>query len=157
MLYKKAISLFSLVAGLSSASAFASEKPIKQADVPSPVLAALQAKYPRAKLVHFAKEVEQGTTLYEAALDMGTSHVEVSVTPEGKIESEEATISMNDLPDAVRKSFAASRYGKATVKRVERVTDAKKSEATTFELVVTQSGKKYELLFDATGTLARVE
>jgi hypothetical protein len=142
---------------LTAATAFANEKPIKQGDVPDPVLAAVEAKYPNAKLTHFAKEVEDGKTLYEVAFTVGTTHAEVSVSPEGKIVLEETTITLKDLPDAVRNGLAASRYGKAKVLRVERVLEAAKPGVTTFELMVEQSGKKHELEFDGAGKLTRVE
>jgi hypothetical protein len=158
MSYRKTISLFTVAVGLTtSAAAFANEKTVKQADVPKPVLAAVEAKYPNAKLTHFAKEVEDGKTLYEVALTVGTTHAEVSVSPEGKIVSEETTISVNDLPDAVRNGLAGSRYGKAKVLRVERVMEAAKPGVTTFELMVEQAGKKHELAFDGAGKLTRVE
>lgn len=158
MSYRRSVSLFVVAVGLTtSIAAFASEKPIKQADVPKPVLAALQAKYPNAKLTHFAKEVEDGKTLYEVVLKLGTTHSEVSVSPEGNIVSEETTITVKDLPAAVRHGLAESRYGKAKVLRVERVTEAAKPGVTTFELIVEQSGKKHELAFDEAGKLSRVE
>jgi len=158
MSHRRTVSLFTVAVGLAtSAAAFASEKPVKQADVPKPVLAAVQAKYPNAKLEHFAKEVEDGKTLYEVVLDVGSAHTEVSVSPEGKIVSEETTISVKDLPEAVRNGLAGSRYGKAKVLRVERVTEVAKPGVTTFELMVEQAGKKHELAFDGAGKLTRVE
>ncbi|HEX7477287.1 MAG TPA: PepSY-like domain-containing protein [Polyangiales bacterium] len=130
---------------------------MKRADVPKPVLAAVEAKFPNARLTHFAKEVEDGKTLYEVVLTVGTSHAEISVSPDGKIVSEETTITMNELPAAAQKSLAASKYGTAKVLRVERVMDAAKPDATTFELMVEQAGKQHELAFDEAGKLARVE
>ena len=67
------------------------------------------------------------------------------------------TIAVKDLPAAVHRGLLASRYAKARVLRVERVTEAAKSGAVTFELMVEQAGKKHELAFDQTGKLTRVE
>jgi hypothetical protein len=152
------VSFLTLVVGVGFAtSVFASEKALKRADVPAPVLTAVEARYPNAQLTAFAKEVEGKTTLYEVVLNAGGMHAEVSVSPDGQIVSEEATITMRDLPASVQTSFAASRYAKARVLRVERVKQASKPDATTFELMVEQAGKKHELAFDDTGKLARVE
>jgi hypothetical protein len=151
-------SLVTFAIGFATAApAFASEKTIKQADVPHPVIAVVEAEYPNAKFTHFAKEVEDGKTLYEVVLNVGTAHTEVSVSPEGKIVSEETTITVHDLPAAVQNSLAASKYSKATVLRVERVKDTAKPRTATFELMVEQAGKKHELVFDEAGKLSRVE
>jgi hypothetical protein len=138
-------------------AAFAHEKAIQRAEVPQPVIAAVLAKYPNAKLTHFAKEVEGSRTLYEVVLEAVSGHAEVSVSPEGGIVAEEATIAAQDLPEAVQEGFAASRFAKAKVLRVERVTETAKPGMTTFELMVEQAGKKQELAFDQTGKLTRVE
>ena len=154
----RSLLLCSVAIGLAlSTPAFASEKTIQRADVPKPVLEAVEAKYPNAKLTHFAKEVESGKTLYEVVVDADTGHAEVSVSPEGKVVSEETTIAAKDLPEAVQNGLAASRYGKAKVLRVERVTAAARPGVTTFELMVEQAGKKHELAFNQTGKLTRDE
>jgi hypothetical protein len=157
-MFRRRLSLVTVAcAFMISAPAFAYEKAVRQAEVPRQVLAAVAAKYPNAKFTHFAKEVEGGKILYEVVLEDGPHHAEVSVSPEGTIVSEEATIGLQDLPPAVQQGLAGSRYAKAKVLRVERVTEASKPEATTFELLVELSGKKHEIAFDQTGTLTRVE
>ena len=156
--HRRSLSLCTVALGLAiSAPAFASEKTVQRSDVPKPVLAAVEAKYPNAKLTHFAKEVEGGKTLYEVVLDADSGHAEVSVSPEGAIVSEEATIAVGALPEAVKKGLAASRYANAKVLRVERVTETAKPGRATFELTVEQAGKKHELAFNQAGTLARDE
>ena len=145
------------VALTTTTAAFANERAVKQADVPKPVLAAVEARFPNAKFTHFAKEVEGGRTLYEVVLNTGSTHAEVSVSPEGEIVSEETTIGMSDLPAAVREGLASSKYGKAKVLRIERVLDAKKPATTTFEFMVEQAGKRHELAFDDAGELVHFE
>jgi hypothetical protein len=154
---RNAFTCLGLVVVLSAATAAASEKSVRRADVPEPVLAAIAARYPSATLTRFAKETERGATLYEVVVDVGSVHAEVSLTPEGKIVSEEATITMKDLPEAVRKSLSASRYRKAEVRRVERVTDANMSKVTAFERMVEQAGKLHELVFDEMGDPTKTE
>jgi hypothetical protein len=142
---------------LTATAALAYEKGVKRGEVPPPVLSAVESRYPNAKLTRFAKEVDGGKTLFEVVLELPSGHAEVSVSPDGTIVAEEATISVEDLPEAVRQGLAGSRYAKAIVLRVERVTEAAKPGVTTFELMVEQSGKRHELAFDQTGTLVRVE
>ena len=119
------------------------------------VLETVAAKYPNAKFTHFAKEVEGDKIFYEVVLENGAAHAEVSVSPEGEIVSEETTIALEEVPTAVANGLAASRYGKAKVVRVERVSAAGK--ATTFEFLVELSGKKHELVLDQDGKFARSE
>ncbi len=66
-------------------------------------------------------------------------------------------IAFKDLPDAVKKGLARSRFAKAKVLRVERVTAAQRSSAPTYELVVEIDGKKHEVAFDTAGKLLSTE
>lgn len=159
MLFRRpSLALITVASVLSiSSAAFAYEKTIPRAGVPKPVIAAVADRYPEGQFTHFAKEIEGGKVLYEVVLDQNGTHVEVSVSPEGTIVAEEATIALRDLPAAVQKALAASRYADSKVLRVERVTEAAKPGVATFELIVERSGRKHEIVFDQTGKLARAE
>lgn len=117
------------------------------------VLASISAKYPSASMKAFEKEVEEGQTRYEVQVVADGRTSDILVAPDGKLLIEETTIQAEDLPAAVSRSLASSRYGKAKVIRIERVTDLQASGAPTFEIVVDDAGKHRELTFDSTGAL----
>jgi hypothetical protein len=132
------------------------EKQITKLEVPRAVLDATAARYPNADMTNFAREEESGKTTFEVQLKVNGARIEIDVSPEGKILSEERTISIKELPDAVRSGLAASRYSSARVLRIEKVTDVDGAQAPTYELLV-QGAKRYELVFSSTGQLTKQE
>jgi len=99
---------------------------------------------------HFVQEVEHSKTVYEIQVDSGPNHADVTVSPDGKIQTEERTISIDEIPAAVRSQFAKSRFRKGKIVRAEQVTRTSASIAT-YELVVALSGAKYELAYKENG------
>lgn len=148
------IMAFALVA-TTAAPAFAADKVLKKSDVPAEVLKTVTAKYPNAAMKSFASEVEDGKTEYEVTLDAAGALIEVSLSPEGKLLSEEQKIAAKDLPDAVKKGLAASTWAKAKVVRVEKVTEADAPDAPVFEILVDQGGKKHEVVFASSGEISK--
>ncbi len=121
------------------------------------MLEAASAKYPKLEMKQFALEIENGKTLYEVQMQSGSTRTELSLTSDGRIVSEELTISMTQVPEAVRKAFASTKYAKAKVRRVEKVMETDKPEAPKYELLVEQGGKKHELVFAPDGQLTKEE
>jgi hypothetical protein len=137
--------------------AVAGEKRIRKSDVPNIVLAAVTAKYPKADMTGFAQEEEAGKTVYEVQFKVSGTRTDLIVSREGKILTEEKTISMKELPDVVRQGLSTSRYSKARVLKIEKVTESDKEEAPTYELLVEHDRKKNELVFSSTGELTKEE
>ena len=141
----------------------AKETVIKEAEVPKPVTETLVRQYPAAKVDKFELEEEHGKRLYEATFRDGNRDIEVKLTPQGELVEEEEMIAEKDLPEAVRKSFAGSKYGKSKISKVERVVDLAKKDKKdkqdqpTFDIKVTDGGKTVELRYDATGKLLGTE
>lgn len=135
----------------------AAERPVLRSEVPEAVLKAVTAKYPRGQMTQFVREVEHGKTAYEVEVDLGGARTELIVAPDGKIQVEELLIAFKDLPVAVQQGFASSRFGRAKVLRVERVTKADKADAPTYEMVVDLRAKRHELAFDRSGKLLGAE
>src|SRR5262245_57661035 len=111
---RKSFVTIALGAAIAS-SAFAGEKRIKKSEVPKVVLDATTSRYPKAEMSGFAQEEEHGRTIFEVQLTEAGARIEIDVSPEGKILTEERTISMKDVPDAVRKGLSTSRHSKAKV------------------------------------------
>lgn len=131
----------------------AKESTLKEAEVPAAVIAAVKKKYPSANLLKFERESEHGKSLYEVKLRDGSRQLEVKLTPEGTQIEEEEVIPESELPEPVRKSFAASPHAKAKIVKIERVVHSDKKDQPTFEIKLTEGGKSVELLYDSAGKL----
>lgn len=131
------LSIATLVAGLAPAS----EEKIKVKDLPQPVLAAVKAKFPEAKVTAAAKEESKGKTIYEVAIEDDDATIDLSVTPKGKIREVEKTIAAAKLPKAVKATLDA-KYSKAKIKKAEEVIKYEDDEEEkTFEVVLATEGK----------------
>jgi hypothetical protein len=136
----------------------AHEQAIKKSEVPAPVLDAVARKYPHARLSGFSREAEQSKVTFEVQVVEGTRHIDIDVSPEGKILAEEETIPRADLPAAVRKALAESaRYRGWTVQRVERVVTDENEAEPSFELQMAHGRQKSEIVFDKDGRLTHEE
>ncbi len=136
---------------------FADEKPVKEADVPKPVIDAVKKEHPNASLKRFAQETEKGEVAYEVTLEDGKRRIEMLLSPAGKILEEEETVALEAVPEAVKKALAASKYAKATVKRVEKVVKEQKEDTTCFEFLLTEGDMRYEVVFDRGGKIVEEE
>jgi uncharacterized membrane protein YkoI len=144
---------------LSATVGRAGEEKIPLDKVPKAVLDAVKAKFPKGELKSAEKEVEDGKTLYEIALQNNGQKVEVTVTPEGKVAGVEKVIDARDLPKAVTETLEA-KYPKATHKKIEEVIEFKDGEekpAVYEVLLVTADNKKFEVVLTAEGKITKVE
>lgn len=142
-----------------AAQARAGEQRIARADVPKPVLATIEKRFPSAKQLGFERETEKGKVIYEANLLDGTRRIDVDVSPEGALLVVEETIKLEAAPDAVRKGLAASKYAKMPVTKSEKVThyEADKVTSVAFEFVVGPSAKRVEVVFAENGKILKEE
>ncbi len=149
-----------LMAGvvLMAATVGADEKKVQEAEVPKPVLEAVAHKYPRARRVGYEKEIEKGRTTFEVKVVDGSRRIDVDLSIDGKILAEEEVITMGDTPDAVRRALATSeKYGKWTVRRVERVVKDEKTDAPEFEIGLFSGAQRAEVTFAADGRVLSTE
>lgn len=138
--------------------AVAGEKRVTESDMPAPVLAAVAKKYPAAKKVGFAKEVEQQQTTFEVSITDGAKKIDIDLSPDGKILAEEQLIPVQEVPASVRKALAESpRYRAWRVQRAERIITRENDAAPSYELVVARGQKKAEVVFDQDGKLVKQE
>ena len=135
--------------------AFAGEKTVEASQVPAAVVKAATDRYPKAKVTKYTEETKGAKKGYEVELDVAGQKVEVMVAADGTLEAEERTLTLNDLPVAVAKALAASKYSKAAVRSVERIEELRTKGPLMWELSVELGGKKRELLFDEAGALKK--
>ena len=89
---------------------------------PTAVTDAIAKAFPKAKIDGCKAEKEHGHDQFEVRLTKADAkHAEVDVAPDGKILQVEEKIAPAELPDAVKKAFAA-KYPKAKAERAEKQT-----------------------------------
>jgi hypothetical protein len=145
------LSVLVVVGGLG----LAREQAIKKSEVPAPVVDTVARKYPHARQVGFSREVEQSKITFEVQVVDGTRHIDIEVSPEGRILAEEETIPRDDLPVPVRNALA--RYRDWTVQRVERIVTNENEANPSFELLMAHGRQKSEMVFDKSGRLTHEE
>jgi putative PepSY-like beta-lactamase-inhibitor len=145
-----AVVAFVLVGGIR-----ANEAKVALDKLPKPVLEAVKAKFPEAKLVRAEKEKEEGKTQYEVTILSKGQSMQVIVTPEGAVVQVEKKIAATDLPQAVAKALE-DKYPKASIKKVEEI--SKEDKVTAYEaLIETADAKTLEVTFDPSGKFLEEE
>jgi uncharacterized membrane protein YkoI len=152
---------FGLLAGaalgltLIIAAVRADEEKIGLDKVPRPVLDAVKAKFPEAKLSGAAKETEGGKTIFEVAFTFKGHKYEVECNPDGTFVAIDKQIEATDLPAAVAKALK-EKYPHAKYKVIEEVT--KNDKIAEYEVELTTSdNKSVEVVFDPSGKLLKQE
>jgi hypothetical protein len=152
--------------GLSLLGALARADKIKEADVPKAVVEALQKKYPGAAVSQWEKEKEDGQDAFEAKLTVkskakdGTEterKLEVTLSPDGTLLSEEERIGKDALPDAVKKAIDGSKWAKWSIAKAERIVLGGKDSDPRFEVRFEQEKQRAEVTFDAAGKVIEEE
>ena len=135
-------------------SAFAQQKvtrytPIAKSQVPSEVIKAFKAAYPRASVRVYVKVEIDGTPFYKLETVDGDTHRKISYTPDGSVAKIEERITANDLPTGALQA-TEDKYPKAKITSAQRVTQA---EQISYEVSLKTGGKAFALKFDADGKL----
>ena len=127
-------------------------------EVPRAVLEAVKAKFPVAELKKAETETEDDATIFEVALELEETNVEVALTPEGTILEIETEIAAADLPEAVSEAIRA-KYPAATPKKVERVVAFKDGEESkSFEVLLAIGDEdRLELTLSESGKILEEE
>lgn len=122
----------------------------KLAKIPKPAAEALKKAAGTAKIEVVSIEKDGKTTVYEAELtEAGKPNREVSVTADGTIHAEEYTMTLDQLPAAVKAAIEAGAKG-ATIKRVQHIT---RGDKVTYEALYEKKGKETEVEYLENGTL----
>lgn len=133
----------------------ADEEKIDLDKVPKPVMDAVKAKFPGAKLTGASKEKEGDKTIYEVAFTYKGSKYEVECEPNGKFVAIDREIEAKDLPKPVATALEG-KYPKATYKIIEEVTKDDKIAYYEVELV-TADKKGVEVQVDPSGKIVKEE
>ena len=123
--------------------------------LPKEVTEAIKKKYPDAELVSAEKNKEDGKVVFEVTIKVKKDSIEVTLTPEGKIVTEEKEIDAATVPKVVMEAME-KKYGKSTVKGATVI--SKDDKVTSYELtIVTKDEKTLEVTFDTEGKFIEEE
>jgi uncharacterized membrane protein YkoI len=132
------------------------EEKIALDKLPKAVMNAVKAKFPTAKLKGASKETENGKTSYEVTLTLNNANHDILLTPEGKITAIEKMIKVDDLPRVVA-NVLKTKYGQATIKAAEQISDAD-DKITAYEVQIVKADKKeLEVKLDPEGKVLNEE
>jgi hypothetical protein len=134
--------LGAMLAGSSSAGA--GEEKISVKELPRAVRKAVKAEFPKARIEQAAKEEEDGETIYEVTLKQGKRTIDVSLERDGEIVEIERTLTVDELPSAVKNALEA-RYPHAAIAKVETIRKGKDGPQR-FEIAIVT-----EVVLDARG------
>jgi Putative beta-lactamase-inhibitor-like, PepSY-like len=140
-------------------AAFAQETTVPLDKVPKPVLDAVKARFQGAKLTGASKETENKQTVYEVEIQHKKQHIDVTLSPDGKMLLIERTITAKQLPKAVNAAIQ-KKYPKSTYRIIEQIIEVKgKKELLNFYevLLVTADKKNWEVKLTPAGKIVEVE
>ena len=129
------------------------EQSLKRKDVPKAILTAFEQAYPKAKIIGYSKESDEGKTVYEIESKDGTVSRDATYADDGTVVSIEESFPYAGLPDAVH-SAVTKDYPKARVGICEKVT---KGTTIQYEVHLKSGKKNVEIVFDSDGKLVTKE
>ncbi len=117
----------------------------KLAKIPPAAAEALKKSAGTASIGSLSIEKDGKMTVYLVTLtEPGKPNREVSVTADGKLNAEEETVPLEQVPETVRKAIEAQAKG-AKIERVQRINRA--GVGLTYEALYVLKGKKTEIEF----------
>jgi uncharacterized membrane protein YkoI len=131
-----------LVLGVTAVSG--ADKKIQAKDLPPAVQKAVQEETKGATIKGYAKEVENGKTMYEVETTVNGHSRDLLFDATGKLVEAEEAIALDAVPSAVKTALEA----RGSVLTVETVT---KGKTVTYEAQVEKNGRKSEVAVDAAG------
>ncbi len=134
-----------VLAALLAAAAPAEDKKEKPdtTKIPKAVMTTLTTRFPKAEIVKWTEETEDGKKVYDIEFKMGDVAHEADIFEDGTIHNWEKEVAVKDLPAAVTKAVDG-KYPKATIKQAMQITEVKdkKEVAGGFEVTLVTADKK---------------
>jgi hypothetical protein len=125
------------------------DTPVKMADLPPAVQAAVKEQTKTATLVGLSKETEKGKTTYEAETTVNGKSRDVSFDKTGAIIAVELEVDLDSIP-AAAKAAIQKKVGSGKLKKVESITEGK--SPVSYEATIEKNGKTSEVGVNADGT-----
>jgi uncharacterized membrane protein YkoI len=136
--------LLVLVTAIQSAEGKA--KKISPDKLPKKIKAAIQHRFPGAKVTSAERETEEGQVVYDIELKHKGRKYEMDIKKDGTIIEIEKEVAAAKVPEALTKAVKA-KYPKATIKEVMEVNKVagRKEMPDHYEVVIVNGGKEMEI------------
>ena len=114
--------------------------------LPKAITDAVTKRFPKAKMVSAATELEDKVKVYEVTIQEGDVKTDVTLTTEGVITGFESTVAAKDLPKVITDAVA-SKYPQGKITLAETVTKVKAGKETMeyYEVIVTSGADTVEM------------
>ncbi len=136
-----------------SLNLFAQDKKISEKNVPAAVMGAFHKAFPKAVIKGTSIETEKGKKNFEIESLEGSKHIDLLITPAGKITEVEETIQADQLPTNIMKTLG-SKFKGFKIEKAEKVTHGAVSN---YELVIESKSGKHEVKLNEAGKLLKTE
>jgi uncharacterized membrane protein YkoI len=133
--------------------AMAQETPVKLANLPPAVRAAVEQQRQGGTLRGLSRETENGKTYYEAELTVNGHNKDVLFDAQGNVVEIEETVDLASVPPPVRQTLERESAAKGAITRVETLTKNGKLEA--YEAQMKKGAKTSEVKVAPDGKLMK--
>ena len=130
-------------------SLLAQEMKISYKALPAVVLQSFRTNYPNAGFKSATKAISKGVAYYEINCKDGEANRTISFDKDGNITEKEEELTVDKLPDAVSKALM-KQYAQSKIIHIESST---KNSKTTYEVLIRDKKKKFEVVFSPEGKL----
>jgi hypothetical protein len=143
---RQAVVLFAVSAlglAIATGTTRAQEEKVPQDKIPKPVMDALLAKFPKAKIDKCTKAKEGDDVVYDIEFKEGDRKCEADITEKGAYINYEKAIEAKDLPKAVKDAIE-KKYPKSELKEIMEETEVKGKDEklAAYEVVLMTADKK---------------
>ena len=130
---------------------------VPESDTPAAVKSAAFKRYPNAKIVGFAKEIQgdgaDAKVLFELKLKELERKWEAAFSPEGKWVEEEESLKKTDLPSSVKQGLQKERPKAKILEVLKKTTAAGDSSHAVYHVDIKNGRSKESLSFNESGSL----
>ncbi len=127
------------------------DKKYSENDIPKAVLESFKTSYPKADILGYDVDNENGVKIYEIETKEGNLYRDMEYTSDGKISEIGEIIEISTLPESVVSSVN-SKYKSGKILEAEKKT---RSSGITYEVITGYNGKKYEVLLGENGKILK--
>jgi uncharacterized membrane protein YkoI len=117
------------------------DKHLTKHDLPAPVAASIDQKFPGATIRSVEKETENGQQIYDVELTHSGRHSEMDIQTDGTVAETESQIDAANLPAPVTQAIQ-QKYPNSTIKDAMEKRLRDEQQLHEYEVVISTGGKK---------------
>ncbi len=142
MITRKTMAFCATIIAASAALSYASEQPIRLADLPAAVQNTAHEQSKGAVIKRYVKDNEDGKLEYEVEMTIDGHSKDITIAPDGDLLEVEEQVNLHALPAAVRQGLQ-EKAGQGAITKVESIT--KKGQLVAYEAQVRTAGRHSEI------------